>query len=170
MMRFWNRSAPGRRQVRRCLRMSYLSGPTVLSPSDMCAKYYLEGYPEEMVVGAIRDSFPACTMPLACTSPVRASPSITRNPEYALDYVRHAALVRELLDMASLPTNAQSLSMHRLLQSLGGLLSHSANLIASQEPISLWSITGQISQRDGAIAVYQKTTSDGYRCHARRCH
>ena len=97
-------------------------------------------------------------MPLACASPVHVSPAIMRKKGYAQDYINHAAQLRDLLDFPSLPTDARSLSLssNPLFRSLGGLLSHSADIMPSQEPIPLWILTSQINQRGDAVAIYQK--------------
>ena len=50
------------------------------------------------MVDPIKDSYPACTMPLASTAPVHVTPEIMRNMQYAEEYIAHVALVRELLD------------------------------------------------------------------------
>ena len=44
-------------------------------------------------------------MPLLATSPTYVTPEILRNTQYAQEYVAHVALIRELLDQASLSTN-----------------------------------------------------------------
>ena len=63
-------------------------------------------------------------MPLSATAPTNVTPEILRNMQYAQEYVEHVALIRELLDQASLPSNPNLLerSNNQLLQSLGGLL------------------------------------------------
>ena len=45
-------------------------------------------------------------MPLSATTPLYVTPEILCNRKYAQEYVEHAALIRELLDQASLSTNA----------------------------------------------------------------
>ena len=90
----------------------------------ICALKYLAGYPDAKVIDPIKDNYPACTMPLASTAPVHVTPEIMRNTQYAEEYIAHVALVRELLDQASLSTNSSLLmrSNNQLLRSLGGLL------------------------------------------------
>ena len=89
-----------------------------------CALRYLEGYPDTKVVDPIRDNYPACTMPLSATTPLHVTPEILCNKKYAQEYVDHVALIRELLDQASLSTNPALLmrSSNQLLRSIGGLL------------------------------------------------
>ena len=41
-------------------------------------------------------------MPLSATIPLHVTPEILRNQKYAQEYVEHVALIRELLDQASL--------------------------------------------------------------------
>ena len=55
--------------------------------------------------------FPACTMPLACTSPLQVSPAIMRNKESARDYIEHAARVRELFDFSPIIPTPVGLSI-----------------------------------------------------------
>ena len=70
--------------------------------SKTCALRYLDGYPDTKVIDPIKENYPACTMPLSATSSVHITPEILRNTQYAQEYVEHVALVRELLDQASL--------------------------------------------------------------------
>ena len=52
------------------------------------------------------------------------------------------ALVRELLDQASLSTNSTllALSSNRLYQSLGGLLNGASSCDLTREPIPVWNL------------------------------
>ena len=108
----------------------------------VCVLRYLEGYPDTKVIDPIRDNFPACTMPLAATAPLHVTPEILCNQRYAQEYVEHAALIRELLDQASLPTNHALLmrSSSQVLRSLGGLLKGASDCKLTKEPIPVWNI------------------------------
>ena len=44
-----------------------------------CALRYLDGYPDTKVIDPIKENFPACTMPLSCTSPTYITPEILQN-------------------------------------------------------------------------------------------
>ena len=72
------------------------------------------------MIDPTKENYPACTVPLSATSPVHIIPEILRNTQYAQDYVEHVALIRELLDQASLSTNSELLmrSNNQLLRSL----------------------------------------------------
>ena len=96
---------------------------------QVCALTYLEGYPDTKVIDPVKENFPACTMPLSCTTP-HITPAILRNRQSAKEYLAHVALIRELLDQSSLTTNTQLLSSssNRLYQSLSGLLAHSSDI------------------------------------------
>ena len=74
-----------------------------------CALRYLDGYPDTKVIDPIKENYPACTMPLSSTSPVHVTPEIMRNAQYTQEYIAHVALIRELLDQASLSTNSNLL-------------------------------------------------------------
>ena len=107
-----------------------------------CALRYLEGYPDTKVIDPIKDNFPACTMPLSATAPLHVTPEILCNQTYAQEYVEHVALIRELLDQASLSTNHALLmrSSNQLLRSLGGLLKGASDCKLTREPIPVWNI------------------------------
>ena len=77
----------------------------------ICALRYLDGYPDTKVIDPIKENFPACTMPLSSTSPTYITPEIMRNQQYAKEYLKHAALIRELPDQSSLSTNHVLLSL-----------------------------------------------------------
>ena len=52
-----------------------------------------------------QENYPACTMPLASTTPAVVTAGILCNPQYVVDYIRHVGLIRELLNHASLSEN-----------------------------------------------------------------
>ena len=87
-----------------------------------CALRYLDGYPDTKVIDPIKENYLACTLLLLATTPLHVTPEILCNKQYAQEYVEHVALIRELLDQASLSTNCTLLmrSSNRLLRSLGG--------------------------------------------------
>ena len=87
----------------------------------ICALRYLDGYPDTKVIDPIKETYLACTMPLSSTSPTYVTPEIMRNTQYAQEYIAHVALIRELLDQASLSTNATLLarSSNKALSELG---------------------------------------------------
>ena len=60
---------------------------------QLCALKYLHGYPDYRVVDPIKENYPACTMPLAATSPAVVTPEILCNIQYAQEYVAHVALI-----------------------------------------------------------------------------
>ena len=70
-----------------------------------CALRYLDGCPDTKVIDPIKDNYPACTMPLSVTTPLHVTPEILCNQKYAQECVEHVALIRELLDQASLSSN-----------------------------------------------------------------
>ena len=110
--------------------------------SQDCALRYLEGYPDTKVIDPIRDNYPACTMPLSATTPLHVTPEILRNKKCAQEYVEHVALIRELLDQASLSTNHALLmrSSNQLLRSIGGLLKGESDCMLTREPIPDWNL------------------------------
>ena len=102
-----------------------------------CAPRYLD-YPDTKVIDPIKErNYPACTMPLSATAPLHVTPEILCNQQYAQEYVEHVALIRELLDQASLSANPDLLkrSSNRLLRSLGGLLRGASDCELTREPI-----------------------------------
>ena len=109
---------------------------------QVCALQYLEGYPDTKVMDPVKGNFPACTMPLSCTTPTHVTQAILHNRAYAKEYLAHAALIRELLDQSSLTTNSQllSASSNRLFQSLSGLLTNSSDITLTGEPIPVWNL------------------------------
>ena len=108
----------------------------------ICALRYLDGYPDTKVIDPIKENYPACTMPLSATSPTYVTPEILRKTQYAQEYVAHVALIRELLDQASLSTNHNLLerSSNQLLRSLGGLLKGASDCELIREPIPVWNL------------------------------
>ena len=120
-----------------------------------CALRYLEGYPDTKVIDPIRDNYPACTMPLSATTPLHVTPEILRNKKYAQEYVEHVALIRELLDQASLSTNHALLmrSSNRLLKSIGGLLKGESDCMLTREPIPDWNLVKIVKMNSDADRV-----------------
>ena len=109
------------------------------------------------MIDPIKENYPACTMPLSSTSPTHITPEIMRNVQYAQDYIAHVALVRELLDQASLSTNATLLerSNNKLLQSLSGLLKGSSSCELTEEPIPVWNLVRVLRTKSDAEQVKQ---------------
>ena len=110
--------------------------PASGDPSDrlqtirqLCATYYLEGYPDAKVVGPIKDNFLFLHHAIGKHGST-VSPAIMRDLEYARDCLAHVSLIRELFDKSSVPTDPAWLSScgNALLQSLSGLLTHSSRL------------------------------------------
>ena len=128
-----------------------------------CALRYLDGYPDAKVIDPIKENYPACTMPLSATSPMHVTPEILCNTQYAQEYVEHVALVRELLDQASLSTNPDLLkrSSNKLLQSLGGLLRGASDCELTLEPIPVWNLVKVVRNKPDAELVRQTTTLMG---------
>ena len=102
-------------------------------------------------------------MPLSATSPVHITPEILRNTQYAQEYVEHVALIRELLDQASLSTNSELLmrSNNQLLRSLGGLLRGASDCELTREPIPVWNLVKVVKNKPDADMVRQTTTLMG---------
>ena len=107
---------------------------------QICASKYLYGYPESKVIDPIRLNYPACTMPLASTSPAVVTAGILCNPQYVTDYVKHVGLVREMLNHASLSENPAVLTKcaNKLYKSLAGLLTGESSCLLTREPIPAW--------------------------------
>ena len=120
-----------------------------------CALRYLEGYPDTKVIDPIKDNIPACTMPLSAPAPLHVTPEILCNQKYAQEYVEHVALIRELLDQASLSTNPALLmrSSNQLLRSLGGLLKGASDCKLTREPIPVWNIVKIVRMNPDADRV-----------------
>ena len=121
-----------------------------------CALRYL-GYPDTTVIDPIKENYPACTMPLSATTPLHVTPEILRNTRYAQDYVDHVALIRELLDQASLSTNAALLlrSSNQLLRSLGVNQDGTTAKAASLAVPPLWwnSSVQRLTQQGGTYVI-----------------
>ena len=115
------------------------------------------------MIDPIKENYPARTMPLSCTSPVHVTPEITRNAQYAQEYIAHVALIRELLDQASLSTNSNLLvrSNNKLLRSLGGLLKGASNCESTREPIPVWNLVRVVRTNPDADLVRQTTALMG---------
>ena len=128
-----------------------------------CALRYLDGYPDTKVINLMKENYPACTMPLSSTSPVHVTPEIMRNAQYAQEYIAHVALIRELLDQASLSTNANLLerSNNKLLRSLGGLLKGASKCELTREPIPVWNLVRVVRTNPDAELVRQTTALVG---------
>ena len=132
----------------------------------ICALRYLDGYSDTKVIDPIKENYPACTMPLSATSPTYVTPEILRNTQYAQEYVAHVAhvaLIRELLDQASLSTNPDLLkrSNNQLLRSLGGLLRRASDCELTREPIPVWNLVRVVRTNPDADLVRQTTTLMG---------
>ena len=109
---------------------------------QICASKNLYGYPDSRAIDPIKENYPACTMPLAATSPAVVTAEILNNPQYVHDYLTHVALIREMLGHASLSVNPAVLARcsNKLLQSLSGLLTGASNCQHTREPIPAWSV------------------------------
>ena len=127
---------------------------------QLCALKYLHGYPDSRVVDPIKENYPACTMPLAATSPAVVTPEILCNIQYAQEYVAHVALIREMLGQACLPTNTAVLERckNKLFQGLCGLLKGASNCQLTREPIPAWNIVKVVRTKPTAELV-NKTVS-----------
>ena len=111
-------SVKGRRQVKDDQDASMDEEARREKARKTCALRYLDGYPDTKVIDPIQENYPACTMPLSATTPLHVTPEILCNQQYAQEYVEHVALIRELLDQASLSTNPDLLkrSSNQLLR------------------------------------------------------
>ena len=123
----------------------------------------LDGNSGTKAIDPIKENYPACTMPLSGTSPTYVTPEILRNTQYAQEYVAHVALIRELLDQASLSTNPDLLkrSNNQLLRSLGGLLRGASDCELTREPIPTWNLVRVVRTNPDADLVRQTTTLMG---------
>ena len=128
----------------------------------LCALRCLDGYPDTKVIDPTKENYPTCTMPLSSTSPIHVTPEIMRNQQYVQEYLAHVALVRELLDQASLSTNSTllALSNNRLYQSLGGLLKGALSCDLTGEPTPAWNLVRVLRTMPDAELVRQ-TTKEG---------
>ena len=127
---------------------------------QLCASKYLHRYSDSIVIDPIKENYPACTMPLAFTSPSVVTPEILCNLQYAQEYVTHVALIREMLGQASLPTNSAVLERcnNRLFQGLCGLLKGASSCQLTREPIPAWNIVKVVRTKSTAELV-SKTIS-----------
>ena len=77
--------------------------------------------------------------------------------------MEHVALIRELLDQASLSTNSELLmrSDNQLLRSLGGLLRGASDCELTREPIPVWNLVKVVRNNPDADMVRQTTTLMG---------
>ena len=92
-------------------------------------------------------------MPLSSTSPVHVTPEIMRNRQYAEEYIAHVALIRELLDQASLSTNSALLAV-----SNNRLYQRASDCDLTREPISAWNLVRVLRTMPDAELVRQTTT------------
>ena len=127
---------------------------------QICALKYLHGYPDTKVIDPIKENYPACTMPLSATAPTFVTPEILCNTQYAQDHVAHTALIREMLDQASLSTNPALLerSSNKLFQSLGGLLRGASRCQLTREPTPVWKIA-KVVRTNPTAELVRKTIS-----------
>ena len=119
------------------------------------ANKYLYGYPDFKVIDPIKEHYPACTMPLAATSPAVVTPEILSNPQYVQDYVAHVALIREMLGQSSLSVNPAVLELcsNKLLQGVSGLLTGASNCHHTREPIPAWNVIKVVRTKPTAELV-----------------
>ena len=127
---------------------------------QICASKYLYGYPESKVIDPIQECYPACTMPLASTTPAVVVPEILCNTQYVHDYVKHVALIREMLGQASLSVNPVVLERcpNQLLNSIAGLLKGMSNCQHTREPIPAWN-TVRVVRTNPTANLVRSTTS-----------
>ena len=80
--------------------------------------------------------------------------------QYSEEYIAHVALIRELLDQASLSTNSAllALSNNRLYQSSSGLLKGASDCVLTREPIPAWNLARVLRTMPDAELVRQTTT------------
>ena len=122
-----------------------------------CALRYLDGYPDTKVIDPIKENYPACTMLLSATTPLHVTPEILCNKQDAQEFVEHVALIRELLDQASLSTDCALLMRrsNRLLRSLGGLLNGASDCELTREPLPIWNLVKVVRSKPDAELVRQ---------------
>ena len=127
---------------------------------QLCASKYLLGYPESKVIDPIQVNYPACTMPLAATTPAVVTAESLCNPQYVCDYVKHVGLVRDLLGQASLSENPAVLARcaSKFLKSLAGLLDGKSSCPLTREPIPAWNTVKVIRTKPTAELVAQTTS------------
>ena len=107
------------------------------------------------MIDPIQENYPACTMPLAATMPAVVTPEILCNTQYVHDYVKHVALIREMLGQASLSVNPAVLELcsNKLLRSLAGLLKGVSNCQHTREPIPAWNTVKVVRTKPTAELV-----------------
>ena len=122
---------------------------------QICAAKYLYGYPESKLIDPIQECYPACTMPLASTMPAVVAPEILCNTQYVHDYVKHVALIREMLGQASLSVSPAVLERcpNQLLNSVAGLLKGMSNCQHTREPIPAWNTVRVVRTKPTANLV-----------------
>ena len=127
---------------------------------QICASKYLYGYPESKLIDPIQENYPACTMPLAATMPAVVAPEILCNTQYVHDYVKHVALIREMLGQASLSVNPTVLERcsNQLLKGVAGLLKGMSNCQHTREPIPAWN-TVRVVRTKPTASLVNSTTS-----------
>ena len=133
---------------------------------QICVSKYLYGYSESKVIDPIQLNYPACTMPLASTTPAVVTAGILCNPQYVIDYVRHVGLVREMLNQASLSENPAVLAKcsNKLFKSLAGLLTGESSCSLTREPIPAWNTvklvrtnpTAELVARTISLVIHDK--------------
>ena len=127
---------------------------------QICASNYLGGYSEEKVLDPVQLQHPACTMPLAATTPAVITAGILCNPQYVIDYMKHVGLVRELLNQATLPVNPAVLAKcaNKMFKSLAGLVSSESNCPLTWEPIPAWNVV-KVVRANPTAELVAKTIS-----------
>ena len=127
---------------------------------QICASKYLYGYPESKVIDPIQENYPACTMPFSATSPAVVAPEILCNTQHVHDYVKHVALIREMLGQASLSENPAVLEhcSSQLLKGVAGLLKGRSNCQRTREPIPAWN-TVRVVRTKSTAQLVSSTTS-----------
>ena len=110
------------------------------------------------MIDPIEENYP--TMPLSVAAPTFVTPEILCNDQYAQEYVAHTALIREMLDQASLSTNPTLLerSSNKLFQSLGDLLRGASSCQLTREPIPVWKIA-KVVRTNPTAELVRKTIS-----------
>ena len=112
------------------------------------------------MIDPIQLLYPACTMPLAATTPAVVTAGILCNPQYVTDYMKHVGLVRELLNQASLSANPAVLAKcsNKMLKSLAGLLTNESSCPLTREPIPAWN-TVKVVRANPTAELVAKTIS-----------
>ena len=123
---------------------------------EVCAKYYLEGYPEKPVVDPIKDIFPSCSMPRSCTVLQFVSPIILENGDYAQNYIEHVARIRELLDLPTFVPTRDGLrnDNHPLFRELGCYVK------PSEKTVPPWSVIKHVVRWTIGDQLYAHTSQN----------